>query len=149
MFVLIWNSFFMQNPNMAKKTWILKIFEKCWSILTSRLHWTSMFRGLRGYCTSNQKLECFVLYLKIINTFWKMIYASYSKFSKELKTGIKILVDQAVFKLWIKTVKMMCGSITREPLGLPKFWCYFWVPWTIYYEMHIYYFSKKVLVILR
>ena len=34
LFVLIWNLFFMQNPNMPMKTWILKIFEKCWSILT-------------------------------------------------------------------------------------------------------------------
>ena len=32
-----------------------------------------------------QKLACFVLYLKIINTFLKkMIYASQSKLSKEL-----------------------------------------------------------------
>ena len=28
------------------------------------------------------------------------------------KNGIEILVGQAVFKLWIKTVKMMSGSIT-------------------------------------
>ena len=27
------------------------------------------FLTLRGYCTSYQKLACFVLYLKIINTF--------------------------------------------------------------------------------
>ena len=26
---------------------------------------------LRGYCTRNQKLACFVFYLKIINTFLK------------------------------------------------------------------------------
>ena len=50
-----------------------------------------------------------------------MIYASYSKFSKKLINGIEILVGQAVFKLWIKTVKMMFGSITQEPPGLPKF----------------------------
>ena len=33
-----------------------------------------------------------MLYLKIINTFWKknIIYASYSKLSKELKNDIKI-----------------------------------------------------------
>ena len=30
--------------------------------------------NLRGYCTPNQKLACFVLYLKIINTFLKIIY---------------------------------------------------------------------------
>ena len=51
----------------------------------------------------------------------KKIYASYSKLSKELKNSIEILVGQAVFKLWIKTVKMLFGSITREPLGLLKF----------------------------
>ena len=40
---------------------------------------------LRGYCTSYPKLACFVLYLKIINTLFGKIYASYSKLSKELK----------------------------------------------------------------
>ena len=35
--------------------------------------------------------------------------------------GIEILVGQAVFKLWIKTVKMLFGSITQEPLGLHNF----------------------------
>ena len=50
-----------------------------------------------------------------------MIYESYSKLSKELKNGIEILVGQVVIKLWIKTVKMLFGSITQEPLDLPKF----------------------------
>ena len=45
--------------------------------------------------------------------------ASYSKLSKELKNGIKILVGHAVFKLLTKTVKMLFGSITQESLGLP------------------------------
>ena len=67
---------------------------------------------------------------------------------KELKNGIEILVGQVVFKLWIKTVKILFGSITQEPHGLPKFWCYLWVPWTIYYKMHILLF-KKMLIILR
>ena len=30
-------------------------------------------KGEGGYCTPNQKLACFVLYLKIINTFLKTI----------------------------------------------------------------------------
>ena len=50
-----------------------------------------------------------------------MIYASYSKLPKQLKNGIEILVGQAVFKLWIKTFKMLFGLITQEPLGLPNF----------------------------
>ena len=69
---------------------------------------------------------------------------------KEFKNGTEILAGQAVFKLWIKTVKMLFGSITQEPLGLPKFWCYFWVSWTIFYKMHIsVLFFKKMLIILR
>ena len=50
-----------------------------------------------------------------------MIYASYNKLSKELKDGIKMLVGQAVLKLWIKPVKMMFGSRTQELLGIFKF----------------------------
>ena len=53
-----------------------------------------------------KKLTCFVLYLKIINIFMKK-NATYDKFSKELKNAIEILVEQAVFKLLIKTVKIM------------------------------------------
>ena len=71
-------------------------------------------------------------------------YASYSKLFKELKYGIEILVGKAVFKLWIKTVKMLFGSVTQL-LGLLML---FWVPWTIYYKMHISFF-KKMLIILR
>ena len=40
-------------------------------------------------------------------------------YAEELKNGIEILVDQAVFKLWIKTVKILFWSITQELLGLP------------------------------
>ena len=60
---------------------------------------------LRGYCTSYQKLACFVPYLKIINRFF-INYASYKKLFKELKNGIEILVGQVIFKLQIKIVKM-------------------------------------------
>ena len=44
-------------------------------------YWKQTFKSeLKGYYTTNQKLACFVLYLKIINTFLKNdIYASYSK----------------------------------------------------------------------
>ena len=62
--------------------------------------------ALRGYCISNQKFACFVLYLKIINTFMKN-NISYSKFSKKLKNGIEIWVGPAVLKLWIKIIKIL------------------------------------------
>ena len=58
---------------------------------------------LRGNCTPNQKLTCFVLYLKIINTFLKT-NESYSKLSRKLKNSIEIQVGQAVLELLIKTI---------------------------------------------
>ena len=60
--------------------------------------------SLRGNCTPNQKLACFVLYFKMINTFLKIICVSYSKLVKELKSEIEICSGPAVFKLWIKIV---------------------------------------------
>ena len=39
---------------------------------------------------------------------------------QETQNGIEILVDQVVFKLWIKTVKTLFWTITQEPLGLLK-----------------------------
>ena len=48
----------------------------------------------------------FVVYLKIINTFFeKMIHEN--KLFKELKNAMEILVGQEIFKLWIKTVKIL------------------------------------------
>ena len=84
-----------------------------------------------GFCTSYLKLAYFVLCFKIINTFLKNNI-------KELKNDTEILADQALFKLWIKTVKMLLGSIIQEPLGLPKFQCHLWVPRTINKKMHNY-----------
>ena len=45
--------------------------------------------------------------------------------SKNSKWHWNFSIGNAVFKLRIKTIKMLSGSTTREPLGLPKFGCYF------------------------
>ena len=76
-----------------------------------------------------------------------MIYASYSKLPKKLKNGIEILVGQAVFKLWIKTVKMLFGSITQESLGLPNFYAIFEFLGQL--PVGCIHYLKKVLIILR
>ena len=73
--------------------------------------------------TKNWHVLCTVS--KLSTSFWKIIYASCSKLSKELKNDTEILVGQAVFKLWIKTAKILFWSITQEPLDLLKFQCYF------------------------
>ena len=84
--------------------------------------------SLRGYCTSYQKIACFVLYLKISNSFMKKkrkkkkrnMHRSYRKLFKELKNSIEILVGQAAFKLLDQNSQnVRFGSITQEPLGLP------------------------------
>ena len=68
------------------------------------------------------KISMFYVYLKIIiNTFFeKYIYLTVNC-PRNSKNGIEIFVGPSVFKLWIKTVKMLFGSITLKPLGLPKF----------------------------
>ena len=48
------------------------------------------------YYTPNQNLACFVLYLKIINIFLKIMYASVSKLFKEPKNCITIWLGQTV-----------------------------------------------------
>ena len=77
----------------------------------------------RGCYTPNQKLACFVLYLKIINPILKntciQIHANFSRNSKmALDFFFFFVIGQAVFKLRIKTVKILFWSITQEPLGL-------------------------------
>ena len=75
--------------------WICDLTTKC-NVLTS----------LRGYCTPNLKLACFVSYLKIINTFFeKWCIHLKSKLSMELKKWHWNFSGPRSFKLWIKIVK--------------------------------------------
>ena len=70
--------------------------------LSTRVQMTQLL-VLRGYCTpypkklQNKHVLCSIS--KLSTSFWKIIHASYSKLSKELKNSIKIKVDQAVFGL--------------------------------------------------
>ena len=54
------------------------------------------------------------------------------KLFKELKNDLEILANGAIFKLWIKTVKIMFWSITQERLALLQIKCHFWASWTSY-----------------
>ena len=80
----------------------------------------------------------------------EIMYASYSKLSKELKDGIEILVGQAVFNLWIKTVKILFRSITQEPLGLLNILMLFLSSLdNLIWDAYIIFHSEKMLLILR
>ena len=92
-----------------------KIADKFW--LQYRVKVNGRFYSFEGgIAPLTKKLACFMLYdsyLKIINTFfWKIIYASHSKLSKELKNGIKIWVGQAVLQLLMKTIFELFWSTT-------------------------------------
>ena len=98
-------------PNLASP-WFIMQFSYLLLVSHEQIYMNLNLFSLRGFCTSYPRLACFVLYLKIINTL-KIMYAFYSKFSKELKNGIESLVGQTVFKVWIKTFKIMFGSVTQ------------------------------------
>ena len=93
---------------------------------------------VRALDASNSQCACIILSKfthqskYVINNLWLF---------KGLKKWNLYLVGQAVFKLWIKIVRMFFGFITPEPLGLPKFWSFFWVPLTIYCKMSILFFK--------
>ena len=65
------------------------------------------------------------------------------KIGKETQKYIWILVGQAVFKLWIKTVKILFWSISHEPINdwLTEILILFWVPWISYHKI---FFKKSV-----
>ena len=104
------------------------------------------YHQLRRYCTSYpKKLQNYHVLCSISKSstsFWKIIYASYSKLSKELKNSIKIKVGQAVLELLIQKQHLTVWSITWKPLGLLKCQCHFWVPWTVFVRCMCY-FSKR------
>ena len=60
---------------------------------------------LRGFCTSYlkklQNQPVLHSISKLSTSFWKIMYASYSKLSKELKNSIKFEVGEAVLELLI------------------------------------------------
>ena len=93
------------------------------------------------------KLANFVCNLKIINTFLRNDICFLKQIVQGTKNGIEIMIGQMIFKLWIKTVKILFWSITQEPLGLLEFQCYFGVPWRNYYTIHIIFFKKVFIII--
>ena len=63
--------------------------------------------------TLNLKLACFVCYLKVSTLCGKIMYICILKqIVQGTQNDMEILVGQAVFKLWIKTVKILFCSIT-------------------------------------
>ena len=71
------------------------------------------------------------------------------KLFKELKNGIEVLVGQAVFKLQIKTVKMLfLDQKLKNRLAYLNFDAVFEFFGQFYFKMHKLLF-KKMLIILR
>ena len=65
----------------------------------------SALNRVLGYTPLTKKLACFVLYLKIFNTFLKSNIILYYKLIKEIKntSSIRISISQAVHELFFKT----------------------------------------------
>ena len=98
----------------------------------------SSFGHYRELVVPKPKLSIFCThYLKIINTFFLKNNINHPKANclRNSKDDNKILVGEVAFELLIKTCKILFWSITREPLGLLKFQCHFWVSHTICFRM--------------
>ena len=102
---------------------------------------------LRGYCTSYPKISMFLCSISKLSTlFREMIYASYSKFSKELKNSIKIK-DRPSRSWVIDTNNILTVLIYNLKIAWPtNISMPFWVPWTIYYQMHMLFFKKELII---
>ena len=99
------------------------------------------------YCTSHPTIRMFCARTsKLSTSFQKIIYASHSKFSKELKNSIKIKVGQAVLKLLIPTTFWLFWSNwkTAWPTKIQIPFFSFLNKWL----QHAYVTFKKVLIIL-
>ena len=98
---------------------------------------------LLGNCTPNQNLACFALYLKSVSTFFAKWCIHLKANCPNLKNGIGIFVGQAIFKLWIKAVKILFWSITwHNRLAYLEFNAVFEFLWQFTIRC-VYYFSKR------
>ena len=108
-------------------------------------------KGSTASPTPKLSLFCLCSISKSSTHFWKMIYTFYSELSKKLKNIIKLLVGQRLLSYWSKQhfdfffwyVTFTAWPTKKKVFGLLKFQCHFWVPWTIYYKIHII-FQKSV-----
>ena len=95
---------------------------------------------------SKSKLSMFCAHFQNYqHCFWKVIYASWSKLSKKVKTGIKISAGHTVLELslLIKMCKILFWLITQELLSLLKWCCHCWISHTICFRMHVSFFQKN------
>ena len=106
-----------------------------------KLQMLYLINPLKGYCTPNQKLACFVCYLKIINTFLKNNICIWKQIAQGTQNRIEILIGE-VMDQNSQNIVLIKNSRTAWPTY------YFWVPWIIYYKCHILFFNK-MLIILR
>ena len=105
-----------------------------------------VLHALRGNCTSNQNLACFVPRLKIINTTLKMIYEFKSKLPTTFKSDIEILEGQGVLKQSNVLHVLINNSRTAAPAEIPMPFLSF--SKNLFKDIIISFF-KKVLAILR
>ena len=98
-------------------------------------------KSLKGVMHPNQKLACFVCYLKIINTFLKNNICIWKQIAQGTQNGIEILIGEVM-----NQNSQNIGLIKNSRTAWPTY--YFRVPWTIYYKCHILFFNK-MLIILR
>ena len=95
---------------------------------------------LRGYCAPTPKSSKISLFCALSQNYQHL----FDKWCMHLivncprnsKIASKLRQAKWFLSYWSKTNIFTVWSIISKSLGLLKFQCHFWVPWTISYKMH-------------
>ena len=90
--------------------------EQIFIVLSCFEDWFKFLSRIMEICTSNQNWGCFVRYLKMINIFG-LNNSILKQIVWETQNGSKILADQAVIELLIKTTCIFWSTTHEPPLG--------------------------------
>ena len=102
-----------------------------------------------GLCTPNQKLALFCMLSQNYQSFFFLSFFFFFFFFLQNSVYILKQMIQGIQK-WHWNFRSPTGfSVINQNsqnivlINNLRFECYFWVPWTIYYKMHILFFFKK------
>ena len=118
---------------------VLRVFYPGWG--GGGLSKVLVLRSLMGTAPLTKNCHVLSSFLKIINTFLKMICASYSNFPRNSKMTLEFKQDKQFLSYWSMHYFDCFDPLLKTAWPI-KISMPFWVPWTIYCKMHALFFKK-------